>query len=299
LRENPGATKKQTSKKIINNKMLNNMNTTNPLLPQGTLPPPGRSSLYFKILIVFAFHIVLLGGILMVGCKDTSRSSAPPKDAVVDSTPMSPTSPDAYPAPPTPVSIPLPPAPLPQTPSSTTPAITGNSTTIPSGPQPALPPTPATTAHEATDYVIAPGDTFGALSKKFNVSLKAIEDANPGVDPKKLQPKQTVHIPAATAVASTPSTRTAVTDTAASASGDTTTYVIKPGDMLTKIAKAHGTTVNALKALNNMKTSEIIAGRTLKVPVIKVASVDSGPASPAAPVIPATPATPATTVRAN
>ena len=68
------------------------MNTPNPLLPQGMLPTRGNS-LYFKILMIFAVHIVVLGGILMVGCKDTAKVSAPPKDMLTDTGPMSP-SPD-------------------------------------------------------------------------------------------------------------------------------------------------------------------------------------------------------------
>ena len=52
------------------------MNTPNPLLPQGALPPRVASSLYFKILMIFAVHIVVLGGILMVGCNDSSKNRA-------------------------------------------------------------------------------------------------------------------------------------------------------------------------------------------------------------------------------
>jgi LysM repeat protein len=150
--------------------------------------------------------------------------------------------------------------------------------------------------------MIAEHDTFGALAKKFNVSIKALEDANPGVDPKKLQLKQTVHIPASTAVAAAPVTTgparaTGDTTPAPAASGDTTSYVIKSGDVLTKIAKAHNTTVKAIEQLNGMKTSAIQAGHTIKLPVTRMASAEAAPASPAAPVIPAAPATPAAPVR--
>jgi len=45
-------------------------------------------------------------------------------------------------------------------------------------------------------------------------------------------------------------------------------YTIVKGDNLTKIAKAHNTTVDALVELNNIKDKNLIyAGDTLKIPV--------------------------------
>lgn len=43
-------------------------------------------------------------------------------------------------------------------------------------------------------------------------------------------------------------------------------YTIKAGDNLTKIAKAHKTTVANLKKINNLKSDLIVAGKKLKVP---------------------------------
>jgi LysM repeat protein len=280
------------------------MNTPNPLLPQGTLPPPGRSSLYFKILVVLAFHVVVLGGFLMAGCnKDASKTSSAQKDGYPDSTP--PPSTDV--ATQTPGQVPLPPVggqtaqtvPTPPVQQITTPPVVGGMQT-PVTTSIAQTQTGTQASHEATDYVIASGDTFGTLAKKFHVSIKAIQEANQGVDPKKLQIKQTVHIPASTAVAdATGPARTAGTDstTTATASGDATTYTIKPGDVLTKIATANHTTVKAIEALNGMKTATIYAGHTLKIPVTRVASSDTAPApstGPAAPSAPPTSSTPAT-----
>lgn len=45
------------------------------------------------------------------------------------------------------------------------------------------------------------------------------------------------------------------------------TYMVKKGDNLTKIAKAHGTTVSTLVALNNIQNADLIkAGQTIKLP---------------------------------
>jgi LysM repeat protein len=44
------------------------------------------------------------------------------------------------------------------------------------------------------------------------------------------------------------------------------TYTVKSGDSLTKIAKAHGTTVKAIRAENNLTTDHIKVGQKLKIP---------------------------------
>ena len=45
-----------------------------------------------------------------------------------------------------------------------------------------------------------------------------------------------------------------------------TIYVVKSGDTLTRIARAHGTTVKALKAANSLENDHIVVGARLKIP---------------------------------
>jgi LysM repeat protein len=45
-----------------------------------------------------------------------------------------------------------------------------------------------------------------------------------------------------------------------------TIYVVKPADTLSRIAKMHGTTVNALKVANGLDTDRIAIGMKLKLP---------------------------------
>lgn len=47
---------------------------------------------------------------------------------------------------------------------------------------------------------------------------------------------------------------------------DRAQYKVKTGDSLAKIAKAHQTTVEAIKALNGMNSDKIIVGKTIKIP---------------------------------
>jgi LysM repeat protein len=43
-------------------------------------------------------------------------------------------------------------------------------------------------------------------------------------------------------------------------------YTVKQGDTLTRIARAHGISVRALRALNDLKTDRILVGQKLKIP---------------------------------
>jgi LysM repeat protein len=68
------------------------------------------------------------------------------------------------------------------------------------------------------------------------------------------------------------------------------TYTVKSGDSLTKIAKAHGTTVKAIKAENNLNTDHIKVGQKLKIPAKAEAAAPVAPASMPPPATPPAPA---------
>lgn len=44
------------------------------------------------------------------------------------------------------------------------------------------------------------------------------------------------------------------------------TYKVKAGDSLEKIARAHGTTIQAIKNINGMSSDKIVVGKTLLIP---------------------------------
>src|SRR5271168_3554267 len=52
------------------------MNTPSPLIPQGSIPPRGKSTFFFKVLMILTVHVVLIGGMLLQGCKDTKDTSS-------------------------------------------------------------------------------------------------------------------------------------------------------------------------------------------------------------------------------
>ncbi len=246
------------------------MNTQSPLVPQGTTPPKGRSNVQIAVFAIVAVHVVFIAGMMMQGCKDSTQPP-PATVATMD------TNPPVAPAPapivaPTPVVSNPPPA-----------VVSPQPLTSPHQAPDALPVAPPPASTGGKEYAIAKGDTLGNVALKNHVSLKALEDANPGVNPLKLQIGQKIKIPDGAAA-------TAATDTAApdAASGDTMTYTVKSGDALEKIAKKNGTTVKAIVELNHLKSmNSIKAGQKLKLPAPKTAAAATpADATPPAPVAP-------------
>jgi LysM repeat protein len=131
------------------------------------------------------------------------------------------------------------------------------------------------------DYKIQSRDTLSGIATKNGVTLSSIMRVNPNLDPKKLKVGQSIKIPTASTAApasaggatmaagtgSTPPTGTLGAAGAAAVTGTGGgTYKVKAGDTLTKIARAHGITVNQLRAANNMKTTQVQVGKVLKIP---------------------------------
>ena len=88
--------------------------------------------------------------------------------------------------------------------------------------------------------------------------LKAIKAANPGVEPTKLKVGQKLDLPAGGTAPGGSAAASAAFETGTGGEA----YTVKSGDTLTKIAKAHGTTVKAIEAENNLTTTTSKSGRS-------------------------------------
>jgi LysM repeat protein len=258
------------------------------------MPSRGKSTFFIKVLTILTVHVVLIGGMLLQGCKDTNTKDTTANPPAPDTTAASTEASNLPPVTATGLSNAVA---NPQQPASQQPQVT-QAPMPPAQPQPPATVTPAAppAATGASEYVIASGDTLGAIAHKNGLALKALMDANPGINPKKLQIGQKVQIPAgASSVASAASPGAAAPDMAAS--GDTTSYTVKSGDTLTKIAKLNHTSFKKIMAMNDLKTTSIKVGQKLKVPV--KAAVTETPAAPAsAAVVPLQPAPASTTTAA-
>ena len=146
---------------------------------------------------------------------------------------------------------------------------------------PVPPVAPAPAPATAKQYAVAKGDSFYKIAKANGVSLKALGDANPGVDSTKLKVGQILQLPAGAEPGSTISTP--VPSPAAGTAGLSTVttskapmhYVVKSGESLRQIARTHGTTVQAIKAANGLTSDRIAAGQSLKMPEIRTAAASN------------------------
>ena len=264
------------------------MNTPSPLVPQGSLPDKGRSHFRITVLATVAVHVVLLCVLLIAGCnkKDTTDQAANPDNTGGLPVPQS-TEPPPWPTTP-------PPPPISPTQDNAAlippPFVPSNNPVVP--PPVPLTPEPVAAVATGTEHTIVKGELLSTISKKYGVGWKAIEAANPGINPNRLKIGDKIKIPAPKS--GTAPAAPAHSDTAVAVDGGSVkTYKIKSGDNLMKIAKAHGVSVKAIRGANGLKTDQIKVGQSLKIPVKAPAPSAASDTiitpAPAAPTIPPVP----------
>jgi LysM repeat protein len=271
------------------------MTNPNPFVPKGSLleqQSKSRSQFKWAVSGILAVSVIGLVAILIQGCKreapvgdsgSTDLSSLNASNTPADMS--SSNSADIY-SNATPTYATMPPS---NTMSAPNQPISAIPSQPPQQPVSAIPANPVDNSGATTEYTVVSGDTLGKIAHAHGVSLKALEAANPGVDPKKLHPKQKLNIPAGGGSASAASPA----DMSGSSVDSGETYVVKSGDNLMKIAKKYHVKVKALQAANNLTTTQIRVGQKLKIP----ASAESAPAAPVvdtgvAPVTPPAPPAP-------
>jgi len=240
------------------------MSSDNPLLPQGSLlgqRQESRSRVRTAFFCVLAVHVLAIVAALIVqGCK---REQPPP--AFPELSPLLPTFDTNLP--PVVETNLLPPVGVADT------ALPPGMVTAPPGPGPlpgplaVTPPAVERPVLEGapSEYTVAQGDTFYTIAKKLGVPMRALMDANPGVDPRRLRVGQKLLVPTAPAMVAAPAAG-GTAPPAAATSGGEQIYVVKSGDNLTKIAKQFGVTVQALRQANNLRTDRIKVGDQLRIP---------------------------------
>ncbi len=265
-------------------------NSPNPLVPQGSLQQQqtgtAKSKVRVAVFSIIAVHAVLFLGVLMQGgCKkDETKETeiatgqptvgseagtyhSNPNDLIATNSTGAGsvvTNPGAGAfGEPTAIGSPG----VPVTPTVTTPTTTLPPTAITPGVDMGVGSVPplgtSDPAPSVQQYTIAKGDNFYTIATKLRTTTKKIIEANPNVNPAKLQIGQKINVPVSAAPAVTASASIAPTTSA----GPTTTitYEVKPGDTLYGIAKKNGTTTKAIKSANNLKTDRISVGQKLKV----------------------------------
>jgi LysM repeat protein len=228
------------------------MNSPNPFVPQGSLleqQSKRRSRLKLAVFCVLAVSITGLTAMLIQGCKreQTETENQPPAPLDTNETAMNTN------APPVEASNP------------------------PMQPPPVVAPPPTVTGAAGTEYVVIKGDSLWKIARKNGVTVKAIEAANPAIDPAKLKVGQKLSIPGASSAAES---ATGMTGSSSTDNGQEI-YIVKSGDTLSKIAKHYGTTVKAIESENSLSTTRIKVGEKLKIPARAEAPTPAAAPAPA------------------
>ncbi len=116
---------------------------------------------------------------------------------------------------------------------------------IPTGENPVVPP------EETTTYTVVRGDSLWSIAKQFGLTVDELKRAN-NLTSNTLSVGQVLVIPVSGTV-EVPSSPTV--------------YTVQSGDSLWSIANRFGTTVDALKSLNNLSSNLLQIGQQLLIPV--------------------------------
>ena len=110
------------------------------------------------------------------------------------------------------------------------------------------------TPERAAKYTVVTGDTLGGIGSKFGVTVSELKQAN-GLANNELWVGMKLKVPGKSSIQHTRTTPKTQAE-----------YIVKRGDTLGAIAKRHGVTVNELKRANNLRSSNIRVGQSLRVP---------------------------------
>jgi LysM repeat protein len=257
------------------------MSSPNPLIPQGSLleqQAKSKSTFHVAALIV-GLHVFLLGGLLIIGCK---REEPKPVEPPVTDTLSQPLITETNLVDPAlvggaPTNL------LAQPSTNPIPPVTFEQPISPVAPPPVEPAVHETAGGPTSEYVVKKGDIAGRIASRNKVTLKQLQEANPGVDLAKLKVNQKINLPAGAAAPATPP---AAQETAPQAASETITYTVKGGDTLTKLAKVHGTTIKAIRQASGLKSNDLKVGQKIKIPSKAAAPAPAAPApEPVAPPV--------------
>lgn len=210
------------------------MNNPSPLIPQGTLldqKNKSRARVKVAFFCVVGVHVAaILVALLAQGCKRDTAGETPQVETQ---------------------------QPVVNEFTNSVPEFQPTNTIVESVTPPEVTPIPP--APTTQEHAVQRGESFSTIAPKYNVTVRAIQAVNPSVNPTRLQIGQKLVIPPPAAPGGNGVAATAP------ATGEQI-YTVKPGDNLTKVAAAHGTTIGAIRRANNLATDQIKVGDKLKIP---------------------------------
>ena len=149
---------------------------------------------------------------------------------------------------------------------------------------------PAVTPAVDNVYVIQSGDSLSKIAARHGVKTAELAELNNISDPNKIRIGQKLVLPAYAKASTSAPKAPAAEKKAPAAKAEVAAdgiYVVKNGDALSKIAKAHGVKQSEIMALNNITDpNKIRIGQKLKMPVAGAAAAAPEAAPAAAPKAP-------------
>ena len=118
-------------------------------------------------------------------------------------------------------------------------------------------------------HKIRRGETVSTIARKYGVSMSSIVGANDLKRPYRIIAGKTLMVPTRGGKSRTYSKSKVVPDGSGA-------YVVKRGDTLWDIARAHGVSIRNIKRANSLTSNRIYTGRKLKIPVSSKDSKGSG-----------------------
>ena len=126
----------------------------------------------------------------------------------------------------------------------------------------------------AEDYTVQKGDTYYSISKKYNITLQELYDANGIEAGAVLKVGQVLKIPGK--ASSEKAATTSTSKTSSTSTVKTKEYQVVSGDTLYSISKKFGTTVDNLRSLNGLDEKSVLkVGQVLKVPGTETATAST------------------------
>lgn len=135
---------------------------------------------------------------------------------------------------------------------------------------------------EFTTYIVQRGDYLAKISKKYNITINSIKEAN-GLKSDKIMIGQKLKLPGKIDVGEQKVPEGAFKKAPAkpkytSYTGATKEYIVKSGDTLGHIAYGNGINIRQLKELNGLESDALRIGQKLKIPATAVVKTPAKPA---------------------
>ena len=116
------------------------------------------------------------------------------------------------------------------------------------------------------EYIVKSGDSLWSITRKFGVATTALAQANGISQNAILQIGQTLKIPQNTSMSAEVQNPLIASLPESNSSNDLSTYTVVSGDSLSLIAKEQGTSITAIRSINQLVGDKILVGQTLLLP---------------------------------